>query len=240
MKSLVIIPTYNERENISSLISEILSLEQPLEILIVDDNSPDGTGKVVEEISRQNNNVKLILRENKLGLGSAYKTGFRYALASQKYNFIITMDADFSHQPRYIPELINNTATKNDITVGSRYVFGGQTIGWPFYRKFISFSANFLTHFLLKLPTHDATSGFRCYRKEVLESISLDTIRSEGYSFLVELLFVCYKKNYVIGEIPIIFENRSRGKSKISKTEIVRAIFTLARLWIINLSSSDL
>lgn len=228
MLTLVIVPTYNEKQNIITLSEKILALSPEIDVLVVDDNSPDGTGQLVDEAIKSQPRLHILHRAAKLGLGTAYKAGFQYALQN-KYNRAITMDADFSHNPKYIPTLIENNQTY-DVSIGSRYVPGGGTVNWGPHRKLVSSTANFLARFLLGFTTHDCTAGFRCYRIEVLQAIDLDKIKSNGYSFLVEMLFNCVQKGFTVGEIPIIFENRVAGKSKISKKEIFSAILTLFRL----------
>jgi glycosyltransferase involved in cell wall biosynthesis len=228
MPTLVIIPTYNEKENIIKLADEVLGLSNDIHVLVVDDNSPDGTGKMVEEAIATRSRLHILHRAAKLGLGTAYKAGYTFALENG-YDRVITMDADFSHQPQYIPQLIDKNQFF-DISIGSRYVPGGGTKNWGPHRKLISFTANFLARTLLGLTAHDCTAGFRCYRSELLQKVDYQGIKSEGYSFLVEMLFTCVKKGAQVGEIPIIFENRVAGKSKISKKEIYMAILTLLRL----------
>ena len=228
MSTLVIIPTYNEKQNILRLSREVLGLSNDIHVLVVDDNSPDGTGQLVDEACLQQMRLHILHRPSKLGLGTAYKAGFHYALEN-KYDRAITMDADFSHKPEYIPQLIDKNQLF-DIAIGSRYVPGGGTVNWGPHRKLISYTANFLARFLLRLPAHDCTAGFRCYRREVLEKINFDNIKSEGYSFLVEMLFNCMQKGATVGEVAIIFENRVAGTSKISRKEIYTAIWTLLRL----------
>lgn len=228
MRTVIVIPTYNESDNIEALVAEILALGGDLQIVVVDDNSPDGTGEVVEHLARTNNAVHVIRRPAKLGLGTAHIAGFRrgFALGADR---IITMDADFSHHPRYVPQMIELCKTY-DVVVGSRYVDGGGTryVGLP--RQLLSRTANACARLVLGLHVRDCTSGFRCYRREVLESIHLDDIFSDGYSFLVEMVCRCWQGGHRIGEVPIIFEDRRQGQSKISRQEIFKAIYTLARL----------
>ncbi len=228
MPTLVIVPTYNEKQNIINLMEKILNLSPEIDVLVVDDNSPDGTGQLLDDAIKSYSRLHILHRAAKLGLGTAYKAGFQYALQNN-YDRAITMDADFSHNPKYIPALIENNNTYH-VSIGSRYVPSGGTVNWGAHRKLVSSTANFLARFLLGLKTHDCTAGFRCYRKEVLQTIDLDNIKSNGYSFLVEMLFGCVGHGFTVGEIPIIFENRVAGKSKISKKEIFTAILTLFRL----------
>ena len=225
----VIIPTYNEKENITDLVEQILALELNARVIVVDDNSPDGTGRIAEKLARQNARVGVIHRSGKLGLGTAYIAGFKQALA-EGADRLITMDADFSHDPSYIPALAT-LADHFHITIGSRYVPQGGVQNWGLRRRFLSWGANAFARTVLGLKATDCTAGFRCYHREVLLSIDLDRIFSNGYSFLVEMLYKCQRKGYSIGEIPIIFANRERGQSKISQREIYKAMYTVLRLF---------
>ncbi|MFQ6016180.1 MAG: polyprenol monophosphomannose synthase [Anaerolineae bacterium] len=228
MPTVVVIPTYNERENIETLVHEVLALPLDLHIVVVDDNSPDGTGEVADALAYQYPEVHVIHRPWKAGLGSAYIAGFKRAIELEA-DLVMTMDADFSHQPRYIPELVGMTQEKH-LVIGSRYVDGGGTLFCTVGRRLLSQSANTFARLMLNLQAHDCTAGFRCYRREMLESIDLDSIFSEGYSFLVEMLYKCQQRGYSIGEVPIIFRNREHGASKISRQEILKAIYTVLRL----------
>jgi len=228
-RALVIVPTYNERENLARLVQQLRALPIRAHVLIVDDNSPDGTGAIADDLAAADAGVHVLHRAGKLGLGTAYKAGFAFGL-DREYGFICTMDADFSHDPDSLPALITAAATRYDLVIGSRYVPGGRVVGWPPLRKVISFSANRLAHWVLGVETHDCTAGFRCYRRRVLQTINLDAIFSSGYSFLIEMAFHCQKAGFCIGEVPITFVNRTEGASKISKWEIVRACYTLLRL----------
>ena len=233
MKTAVIIPTYNESDNIEALTEEILALQSALgeapgnttEVIIVDDNSPDGTGEIADELTKAYPGIQVIHRPAKLGLGTAYITGFREALALGA-DRIVTMDADFSHHPRYIPDLVAKSRDAQ-LVIGSRYVDGGGTLHWGLRRQILSRGANAFARLVLGLQAHDCTAGFRCYRREVLESIELDEIFSDGYSFLIEVLYKCQQKGWEIGEVPIIFEDRHRGASKISRREIFKALYTV-------------
>lgn len=226
----VIIPTFNEAENIQRLILEVLGLAVQAGVIVVDDNSPDGTGRLAEEVAaRYPDRVLVIHRPGKLGLGTAYVAGFGLALAELGAGKVMTMDADFSHLPRYIPAMVE-LSKKRHIVVGSRYVPGGGTAHWPLSRQFLSWGANTFARLALGLRTHDATAGFRLYHREVLESVPPQSIRSSGYSFLVEMLFNCERRGFQVGEVPIIFEDRRQGTSKISSNEITRAIQTVFRL----------
>lgn len=230
MDVAVIVPTYNEEENIESLVMQLLALPTGVRVIIVDDNSPDGTGAIADRLAAENDGrVEVIHRAGKLGLGTAYIAGFRQALASSA-DLICTMDADFSHNPRYIPALVEKIEQGHDLVIGSRYVPGGGTSGCTFKRKLLSWGANAFARLTLGLHAHDTTAGFRCYRREVLEDVGLDTIRADGYSFLVEMLYHVQRRGWQVGEAPIIFENRQQGVSKISQGEIFHAIATVLRL----------
>ena len=227
-RALVIVPTYNESENIDRLLREIVEQPAPLDVVVVDDNSPDGTGDLADALASELPHVSVIHRAGKLGLGTAYIAGFKRAMA-QGYGYAITMDADFSHNPRYLPGLLGLMA-EHDLGIGSRYVPGGGARGCTPLRKFISRGANAFARFMLSLKAHDCTAGFRCYKVEVLESIDLDSIFSSGYSFLVEMVTRCERRGYSVGEIPIIFDNRRLGASKISRKEIYKSFYTIFRL----------
>ncbi len=233
MKTTVIIPTYNESDNIEALAKEILTLRlgsgQALgditEIIIVDDNSPDGTGEIADELASVYPGVKVIHRPGKLGLGTAHIAGFKEALALGA-DCIVTMDADFSHHPRYVPAIVRSSQDAQ-LVIGSRYVDGGGTVNWGLQRQVLSRGANTFARLILGLKAHDCTGGFRCYHREVLESIELDEIFSDGYSFLIEMLYKCQRRGWQIGEVPIIFEDRRHGASKISHLEIFKALYTV-------------
>jgi glycosyltransferase involved in cell wall biosynthesis len=238
LKSIVIVPTYNEAENIRLLVSDILSLPVAIEVVVVDDNSPDGTGQIADELATVHPAVHVLHRPGKMGLGTAYKAGFRYGL-EQGYERILTMDADFSHPPADIPAMIELSRTQADLVIGSRYVRGGGTHGCTLPRKMLSWGANAFAKTVLGLQAMDCTAGFRCYRRQVLESIDLATILSNGYSFLIEMLYRCQRRGWRVGEVPILFENRRRGASKISRQEILRAMQTVLRLGRERISSRE-
>ncbi|MFQ5613184.1 MAG: polyprenol monophosphomannose synthase [Anaerolineae bacterium] len=227
-KTSIIVPTYNERENIVELTRQLLALPLKARVIIIDDNSPDGTGQLAEALRAQNGRVHVIHRAGKLGLGTAYIAGFKYALADGA-DRIVTMDADFSHDPAYVPDLVALANTCH-VTIGSRYIPEGGVKNWGFHRRFLSWGANRFARTLLALQASDCTAGFRCYRREVLLNIDLDRIFSNGYSFLLEMIYRCQQLGYTIGEIPIIFANRERGASKISQQEIFKAMYTVLRL----------
>jgi dolichol-phosphate mannosyltransferase len=226
MKTLIIIPTYNEYDNVRPLLEQIFTYAPASDILIVDDNSPDGTGQLADEIAAQNRQVHVMHRAGKLGLGTAYIAGFKYAV-EQYYDAAFEMDADFSHDPRYLPDFLSAIEAA-DLVIGSRYVEGGGTPNWSLLRRFISGGGNIFARFMLGIPVHDCTAGFRCYRREVLESLDLESVESQGYAFQVELAYRVYKRGFKIVETPIIFQDRRVGKSKMS-----RAIFLEGFTWVI-------
>ena len=224
----VVLPTYNERENLEPLVASLQSLPLALHIIVVDDNSPDGTGALADELSRLHPDVEVIHRSGKLGLGTAYAAGFDLALASG-FDLICTMDADFSHDPCYLPALIEGSR-RHDLMIGSRYVPGGGVVNWGWTRKLLSWGANTVAHLALGLKARDCTAGFRCYRRRVLETVDPASIRANGYSYLIEMLYNVQRAGFTMGETPIIFADRRLGQSKISQDEIYRAMRTVARL----------
>ncbi len=214
--ALVVIPTYNEAGNIERMLQKIFSLNIPkLEVLIVDDNSPDGTAELVTLRSKYDPRVHLIKRGGKLGLGSAYVAGFQYALKNG-YDLVLEMDADFSHNPEDLPRLIQST-NEFDLVIGSRYLTGVNVINWPLSRLLLSVFASWYTRVITRMPIHDCTSGFKCFHRRVLEAINLDRIVSNGYAFQIELHFKTWRKGFRIGEIPIVFTERLSGRSKMSR-----------------------
>ena len=223
LRALVILPSYNEAENAVPLARDVLSRDEALEVLVVDDHSPDGTAALVAEASRSEPRLHLIEREGKLGLGTAYLAGFDYAL-ERDYTHVLTMDCDYSHHPRYLPAILE-AARKHDLVIGSRYVPGGGITNWPLRRRILSRFANLYTRLLLRLPVHDCTAGFRCYAREVLECVDTSSIRSSGYAFLEEMVMRVHRGGFTIREIPIVFEDRTRGASKINHVEVYRAAF---------------
>lgn len=227
MKTLIIIPTYNELENLRPLLTEIFSYVPETHVLIVDDNSPDGTGKLADEIQNENPQVQVLHRSGKLGLGTAYIAGFKYAV-EHEYDAAFEMDADFSHNPRYLPAFL--TAIEHaDLVIGSRYIPGGDTPNWSLVRRFISSGGNIFARFMLRIPVQDCTAGFRCYRTTVLRSIDLDSIQSQGYAFQVELAYRVMLQNFKIVETPIIFVDRRVGKSKMSRKIVIEAFIYVLR-----------
>lgn len=227
-KILVIIPTYNESDNIKKVISEVLLQDKEINILIVDDNSPDGTSEIVKKIQKRNKKVFLIERPMKLGLGTAYIAGFKFAIEN-KYDFVFEMDADLSHNPNDIPRFLNTIQT-SDVVIGSRYIDGISVVNWPMKRLLLSFFANKYTRFITKLPVNDATSGYKCFRRKVLESIKLDEVKSNGYAFQIEMNFKSWKNKFNVVEIPIIFIDRRVGISKMSKKIVREAALMVLKL----------
>ena len=233
MEKLVIVPTYNELENIEELLTKVLALPYDLHILIVDDNSPDGTANVVKEWQKKTDRVHLLQRPGKMGLGSAYRDGFRYALANGA-EYIFEMDADFSHDPAALGQFLENIKDV-DIVLGSRYLHGVTVVNWPLSRLILSYSANLYSRIITGLPLMDATGGFKCFRRRALEGIKLDRVKSEGYSFQIEMSFRCWKRGFKIKEIPIIFVDRRAGVSKMSRKIVWEAAFMVWRLRLLDL-----
>ncbi len=220
MKTFVILPTYNERENIVNLINQIFALQIPeLKIIVVDDNSPDKTAEAVAQAQTMYPDLYLVRRNGKLGIGSAYIAGFKKALSLQA-ELIIEMDADFSHDPKDLPRLIAACENGADLAIGSRKIEGGKIVGWNFSRHMMSNGAMFFARLVLGIKTRDVTAGFRCFRRHVLEKINVDTIKSNGYAFQEELLYRTEKLGFKTLEIPVIFKDREFGKSKLGKKEI--------------------
>lgn len=227
-RTFIVIPTYNERENIGRLVPEILAVDRSLEVLIVDDNSPDGTAEVVRGMMAGEPRIHLFERPGKMGLGSAYVQGFRKALELGA-DYVMEMDADFSHDPKYLPDFLRLIEAA-DVVVGSRYLHGVNVINWPISRLILSYGANMYTRIVTGMPILDATGGFKCFRKEVLEAIAFESAKSDGYSFQIELNFRCWEKGFRIREIPIVFVDRHSGSSKMSKRIIWEAVWMVWRL----------
>lgn len=230
-KILIVIPTYNERENIPAITNRLLRLNGIINILVVDDNSPDGTGEFIREYGQRDSRVYLLQRPRKSGLGSAYVAGFKWALA-RDYETVIAMDADLSHHPRYIPKFIQ-ALDDSDVVVGSRWIQGGGISNWSVFRLLLSRLANLYSQWVLSVPLRDLTGGFTAYRRSVLESINLDKIRSDGYSFQIEMKYRALKKHFKVGEIPIHFSDRRAGKSKISRKIVFEALWMV---WLLRLT----
>jgi dolichol-phosphate mannosyltransferase len=228
LKAFVIIPTYNERDNIVRLSGEILQQHPALQILFVDDNSPDGTGKIADDLARSDGRIHVIHRAGKLGLGSAYRDGFKSAL-QMGADYLIEMDADFSHDPAILPVFLE-TIQSCDLVVGSRYLNGVSVVNWPIRRLILSYFASVYTRFVTGLNLKDCTSGFKCFRRSAIEAIDLDKVRSDGYSFQIEMNYRCKEKGFRIVEVPIIFIDRHAGTSKMSKKIVREAIFMVWKL----------
>jgi dolichol-phosphate mannosyltransferase len=227
-KGLVVIPTFNEAENITRLIPEVLRQDVRLEVLVVDDGSPDGTAGMVKGMMAGNPKIHLLERPSKMGLGTAYVAGFRYALP-RGFDVVFEMDADFSHDPKELPNFLKAVET-NDLVLGSRYTGGVRILNWPMKRLLLSYFANVYTRFMIGLPIADATGGFKCYRRAVLEAIDLASVRSNGYAFQIEMSFLAWKKGYRLTEIPIVFLDRQQGHSKMSKHIVYEAVLMLWKL----------
>lgn len=227
-RSLVVIPTYNEADNIPQLVPIILKLGEHFNVLVVDDNSPDGTAKLVKEMQKTEPRIHLIERAGKMGLGTAYVAGFKYALANG-FDFIFEMDADFSHDPQDLPRLLEDAQTY-DLSIGSRYISGINVVNWPLRRLFLSYGANVYTRVITGMPVRDATGGFKCFRRKVLESIDLDAIHSNGYAFQIEMNFRSWRKGFRVHEIPIVFTDRRVGVSKMSKHIVYEAVWMVWRI----------
>ena len=220
-RTLVIIPTYNEAENLGSLVSEILGQDSELEILVVDDNSPDGTGDIADRMAAELPNVHVMHRAGKLGLGTAYVQGFKWALA-REYDYVLQMDCDFSHHPCYLPNLLKEIESA-DLVIGSRYVKEGGTLNWGLLRRFISGGGNLFARIMLRLTTHDCTGGFRCYRRAMLQKVPWDEMELKGYAFQVGSVYYVERLGGKVSEVPIIFEDRRTGKSKMTYGIVVEA-----------------
>lgn len=230
--SIVIIPTYNERENIESIIRAVMALEHGFHILIIDDGSPDGTAAIVEDLMSDEfaGRLHLVKRQGKLGLGTAYIAGFKWALEAG-YDYVFEMDADFSHDPKDLPRLYAACADDGaDVAIGSRYVTGVNVVNWPMGRVLMSYFASKYVRMVTGLPIHDTTAGFKCYRRRVLETIDLDAIRFKGYAFQIEMKFTAYKLGFKITEVPVIFVNRQLGTSKMSGGIFGEALFGVMKL----------
>ena len=233
MEKLVIVPTYNERENIEPLLQRLLSLPHDLHVLVVDDASPDGTGEFVESWARNQPRLHVLRRPGKLGLGSAYRDGFRYALVNGA-EYVFEMDADFSHDPDSIGEFLRN-ASEVDVVLGSRYLNGVTVVNWPLQRLILSYAANLYTRVVTGMPVKDATGGYKCFRRRALESIRLDRVRSDGYAFQIEMSYKCWRKGFRIREIPILFVDRRAGFSKMNRRIIWEAVWMVWRLRLLDL-----
>jgi len=228
LKITVVIPTYNERENVEKLATLILAKDERIYILFVDDNSPDGTGEIADRLAAENPRVQVLHRAGKMGLGSAYREGFKIALAAGS-DYIIEMDADFSHDPAMLPLFIEKMAS-HDVVIGSRYVNGVSVVNWPIRRLILSYCASVYTRLITGVHLSDCTGGFKCFKREVLEAIDLGSIKSDGYSFQIEMNYRCFERGFNIGELPIIFVDRHAGTSKMSKQIVREAVFMVWKL----------
>ena len=231
-RALIIFPTYNEKDNIEKIVHAVLPLDPRVHVLVVDDNSPDGTGQIVDRLAKQESKVHVLHREKKEGLGRAYIAGFKWAL-EHEFDFIFEMDADFSHGPEYIKDFLREIQN-HDLVIGSRYINGVNVINWPMSRLLLSYFANVYTRLVTGIPLRDATGGFKCFRKDVLAALNLDSIGSNGYSFQIEVSMRVWKKGFRIKEIPIIFYDRTAGESKMSKKIVREAIWMV---WLLRLKS---
>jgi len=228
-RALVIVPTYNERENIRPLVENVLAKDARIDMLVVDDGSPDGTGAIVDEIAAANPRVFVLHRPSKLGLGTAYLEGFKWAL-EREYEFVFEMDADFSHNPDHLPEFLRRIVDA-DLVLGSRYRNGRVTVvNWPMSRLLLSYAANIYARGVTGLQLFDSTGGFKCFRRRVLEAIDLNAVKSNGYAFQIEMSFRAWKKGFRIAEIPIVFVDRTEGESKMSKRIVREAVWMVWRL----------
>ena len=227
-QSLIIIPTYNEADNVSKIIPEVLAQDEGFHVLIVDDNSPDGTAMLVKNMQKTQSRIHLIERPSKLGLGTAYVAGFKYAL-THGFDVVFEMDADFSHDPKMLVKLLEKIE-EYDLIIGSRYISGVNVVNWPLRRLILSYSANLYTRIITGLPVKDATAGFKCYRRAVLETFDLDSIKSNGYSFQIETNFLAWKHGIRLYEVPIVFTDRREGVSKMSKHIVYEAAWMVRKL----------
>lgn len=227
--ALVIIPTYNERDNVGPITSAVLAAEPRADVLVVDDNSPDGTGQLADELAKKEPRIQVLHRQQKEGLGRAYLHAFRWAL-ERGYQFIIEMDADFSHDPKYLPRLIDTAMGGADLVLGSRYVDGGGTVNWGIGRKLLSRGGSLYARSILGVKVRDLTGGFKCFNRRVLEAIDLDAVVSNGYGFQIELTYRALKKGFTVKEIPIVFEDRRVGQSKMSRKIFFEALTLVWKL----------
>lgn len=228
MKAFVVIPTYNERDNVRPLANAVLAQHPDIQILFVDDNSPDGTGSIIDDMVAGNDRLHVLHRSGKLGLGSAYREGFKLALAMGA-DYLLEMDADFSHDPGTLP-LFLSAITESDLVIGSRYLNGVSVVNWPIRRLILSYFASVYTRWVTGLRLHDCTSGFKCFRRSTLEAVELDRVKSDGYSFQIEMNYRCMEKGFRITEIPIIFIDRHSGSSKMSRRIVREAVLMVWKL----------
>jgi dolichol-phosphate mannosyltransferase len=227
--ALVIIPTYNERDNLEPISKAVLAADQRVDILVVDDNSPDGTGDLADQLAKAEPRIRVLHRAKKEGLGRAYLHAFRWALENG-YQFVMEMDADFSHDPKYLPRFLDEAEAGADLVLGSRYVEGGGTVNWGPGRRFISKGGSLYARSILGVDIRDLTGGFKCFRRNVLESLSLDAVKSTGYAFQIELTYRALKAGFKVKEIPIVFEDRRVGQSKMSRKIFLEALTMVWKL----------
>jgi len=232
MRALVIIPTYNEKENIEKIVPAVLGTDPCLSVLIVDDNSPDGTGQMADRMVSANDRIFVLHREKKSGLGQAYLAGFKWGL-EKGFDYLFEMDADFSHDPKYLPDFLQ-AINEADLVIGS-YISGVNVINWPMGRLLLSYYANVYSRIVTGMPVRDATGGFKCYRRQVLQAIDLSKVRSNGYAFQIEMSFRALKKGFRLKEIPIVFVDRREGTSKMSKKIVREAVWMVWRLRLMSL-----
>ena len=230
MKILVISPTYNEKKNIAELINRITLIPTEVDLLIIDDNSPDGTADIVKSYMVENKHIFILEREKKLGLGTAYCEGFKWAL-DRGYDLIVQIDADLSHNPDDIPRMVEMSKSA-DLVIGSRYIDGVNVVNWPMRRLLLSYGANLYAKIFIRFPIKDSTGGFKCFKRDVLESIDLSKIYSEGYSFQIEMNFLTWIKGFKVLEIPIVFTDRTVGESKMNRAIVIEAILMVPKLFI--------
>lgn len=230
--SIVIIPTYNEKENIAAIIDAVMELPHPFDVLVIDDGSPDGTASIVKaKMEERPGRIHLVEREGKLGLGTAYIKGFKWALEHEEYGYVFEMDADFSHNPTDLMALYKACATDGaDMAVGSRYVTGVNVVNWPMGRVLMSYYASAYVRMITRMPVRDTTAGFVCYTRRVLEALPLDEIRFKGYAFQIEMKYLTYKYGFTIAEVPIVFVNRVLGESKMNSGIFSEAVFGVIQL----------
>jgi len=230
MRPIIILPTYNEKENLAGIVHDIFAVGiNDLHVIIVDDSSPDGTGRIADELAAQHQTVEVIHRPMKEGLGRAYVAGFKKALSDPKNQFIFEMDADFSHQPKYLTDFMDK-ARQADVVLGSRNIPGGGIENWSWSRRFISFTANLVVRWLLAVPVKDLTGGYKCWQRQVLEQLDLDQVESSGYNFQIELTYKAYKKGFKIVEVPIVFVERRAGSSKFSMGIMIESFWKVLKL----------
>jgi len=227
--ALVCIPTYNERENVEAICRAVLGADARLDVLVVDDNSPDGTGQIADALAAKEPRIQVLHREKKEGLGRAYLAAFKWALGRQ-YQFVLEMDADFSHDPRYLPRLVDEAERGADLVIGSRYVRGGGTVNWGIGRQIISRGGSLYARTILGVRVRDLTAGFKCFRRTALEALDLDAVTSSGYGFQIELTYKTLKKGFKVSEVPIVFEDRRVGHSKMSRKIFLEALWKVWKL----------